>query len=228
MKILPIQVTSSRAQQHAGGRIINNGRCPLPRHSGYRGSSCHPEKQGYASWACLVQRIAILGTSSIRDAFEQGAKRLLASPPWLNCRPVILSLSFLLFGPVALYAQDVWQGPTSDSRWSTPQNWTAGAPPMSTTTITSAILLIASGSAIPVSGSKHTARTTSIAMNEGTSAASFAICIRSASEDFEKSNQRKTAMTITNERSGARNFHSSVAKGDNSFVKVSIWRWASS
>ena len=128
MKILTIQVTSSRAQQHAGGRIINNGRCPLPRHSGYRGRSCHPENQGYASWPCLVQRIAILGTSSIRGAFEEGAKRLLASPPWLNCRPVILSLTFLLFGPAALYAQDTWIGPTTDASWFTGGNWTAGIP----------------------------------------------------------------------------------------------------
>lgn len=127
MKTLPLQVTSSRAQQHAGGRIINNGRCPLPRHSSYKDRPCHPEKKGHASLACLAQTIAILGTSSIRGAFVESAKRLLVNPRWLRCRPVVLSLSFLLFRPAALYAQDFSQGPIgATGSWFSASNWIAG------------------------------------------------------------------------------------------------------
>jgi hypothetical protein len=47
--------------------------------------------------------------------------------------------------------------------------------------------LLPQGARYHVSGSKHKANRTRIAMKEGTSAASLAICIRRASEDFEKS-----------------------------------------
>jgi hypothetical protein len=127
MKTLLIQVTSSRAQQHARGRIINNRRCLLLRHRGYQDRPCHPEKKGHASLVCLAQTIAILGTSSIRGAFVESAKRLLVNPRWLWCRPVVLSLSFLLFRPAALYAQDFWQGPIgATGNWFSASNWTAG------------------------------------------------------------------------------------------------------
>jgi hypothetical protein len=122
MKTLPLQVTSSRAQQHARGRIINNGRCPLPRHSSYQERPCHPEKKGHA---CLAQTIAILATSSIRGAFVESAKRLLVNPRWLRC-PAVLSLSFLLFRLAALYAQDFSQGSVQPVIWFSASNWTAG------------------------------------------------------------------------------------------------------
>jgi fibronectin-binding autotransporter adhesin len=76
--------------------------------------------------ACLAQTIAILGTSSIRGAFvESGKKRLLVNPRWLRYRPVVLSLSYLLFGVAALYAQDdFWIGETGS--WFSVSNWTTG------------------------------------------------------------------------------------------------------
>src|SRR5215469_6317314 len=130
MKTLFLQVTSSHGQQHGRGRTINNERYPLPRHSGYRDRPCHPEKKDHASLACLAQTIAILGTSPIRSAFVGSANRLLVNPRWLRCRPVLLSLSFLLFGPAALYAQDSsWKGAKGTTgNWFLAGNWTAGVP----------------------------------------------------------------------------------------------------
>ena len=42
---------------------------------------------------------------------------------------VAIALNAVVIGPSALHAQDAWQGPTTDSSWFTPGNWSLQLPP---------------------------------------------------------------------------------------------------